>query len=215
MSKLTSTDISLAIDELKSKNIPVTVLNLHAHLGRGSFSTISKYLKLLTNDDSNLSNQISENDNNLSSFSVNENSDLQNLTFDNNLNSQDNYKDSEYNNLNDNSLNYKLPNDNYVNALNADLERLIKKERDLKEEYLSFLSNVKTPLNSTNEIINHYLQILLNGKQSQEFPLDLIKLLKIFLEQESLKNTKLNIKNSTTQISDFEKIEELLKILKR
>lgn len=215
MSKLTSTDISLAIDELKSKNIPVTVLNLHAHLGRGSFSTISKYLKLLTNDDSNLSNQISENDNNLSSFSVNENSDLQNLTFDNNLNSQDNYKDSEHNNLNDNSLNYKLPNDNYVNALNADLERLIKKERDLKEEYLSFLSNVKTPLNSTNEIINHYLQILLNGKQSQEFPLDLIKLLKIFLEQESIKNTKLNIKNSTTQISDFEKIEELLKILKR
>lgn len=200
MNKLTNTDIKKAIETLTEQNIPISVLNIRAYLKKGSYSTISKYLKSI-NPKTNTASILPEEE---STFKESNESNLTQEHKPHYL--LDSSKSSE----SSSSLDTTLPNSIYLEKLKDELSTLLKERNDLLRKKQLYQEKILKPMVSSNELLEYYIDTLLTDKYNQAIPGDLIKLLTLFLAQEkaqltleknNLNHTKLSTINFTSMLT--------------
>lgn len=216
MPKLTITDLKRAIATLEENNESITTLNLRKVLGHGSFSTITKLLKEIKNE-----NDLGDNNPQLSKVEEVLNSpDSKN--FNDYLKSNSNLSGDNLELSNDENSQSSLDEDEYINNLKEELTLLKNSELNLTKTKLKYDTSINQKLIKANNVLDFYLERIIDDNFINELPKDLITLLKI-LRDEKIKKSS-NLPKSLNQSGVFkldanikaqnEDTSKLIKILK-
>lgn len=218
MPKLTITDLKRAIATLEENNESITTLNLRKVLGHGSFSTITKLLKEIKNEKDINDNPTQIQITNLEAITGSQ----ETKNFNDYLKGNSNLLSDNLDLSNNENSQSSLDEDEYINNLKEELTLLKNSELNLTKTKLKYDTSINQKLIKANNVLDFYLERIIDDNFINELPKDLITLLKI-LRDEKIKESK-NLPKALNQSGVFkldanikdqnEDTSKLIKILK-